>query len=204
MNVSETIEGMNKDAEYVMNITMSDYIRYCKYFDVSAPDECWDWKGYKNENGYGMFRIRRNHLSKHIRSHRIMFYLRNGYLPEDVHHSCEHPSCINPNHLEALDHAPHVGFHHRGEKSYRYGKGHLYGGTNSKLFGKKRLDLQGSKGSGSKLTDDQVREAHSLSVNGVFQKDIAQKFEVKRHTIMRLLQGKSWEYIYKEFHPDVS
>jgi hypothetical protein len=202
MSLPDTIDGMNKDAEYVMDISMNDYIRYCKYYDVGSPDECWEWKGYKNENGYGMFRIRRNHLSKHIRAHRIMFYLRNANLPEDVHHECENTACVNPNHLVALDHAPHVGMHHRGEKSYRYGKGYLYGGVNSPLFGKPRLYLQGSKGAGAKLTDDQAREVHRLRKEGKTYLEIGNVYGITKTTVMHLLKGDTWNYIYREFYPE--
>lgn len=60
------------------------------------PDECWEWKGY-TEKGYGLV----FYNGKKMWAHRLALIL-SGF--PDQHellacHSCDNPSCCNPNHL---------------------------------------------------------------------------------------------------------
>ena len=69
------------------------------YIDVKQEAEsCWNWKKSTADwRGYGQ-----THFGgKHWRSHRLIFFLTNGYLPPAVMHTCDNPSCCNPSHLIA-------------------------------------------------------------------------------------------------------
>ena len=46
---------------------------------------------------------------KHELAHRVAYAEAHGAIPEgfDVHHSCETPLCVNPEHLVALPHGEH-------------------------------------------------------------------------------------------------
>lgn len=60
---------------------------------------CWLWTGYKIR-GYGQVHFdKRKHLA-----HRLMYQLVVGPIPAgyQVDHLCRTPSCVNPNHLEAV------------------------------------------------------------------------------------------------------
>ena len=66
---------------------------------VDKTDSCWNWMGYKNK-GYGRFRLDKNL----VLSHRFAYELVKGKIPtnKQIDHLCKNPSCVNPEHLEAV------------------------------------------------------------------------------------------------------
>lgn len=66
------------------------------------PDECWDWAGSKSDTGYGRFSPRRGRA---MMAHRFSYeYFTGRSIPDGFHidHLCRNPSCVNPDHLEAV------------------------------------------------------------------------------------------------------
>lgn len=67
--------------------------------DRRGPDECWEWRGHLNGDGYGLLS---RGVGPPIRAHRVSWEMHNGRpIPTGliVRHSCDNPPCINPNHL---------------------------------------------------------------------------------------------------------
>ena len=64
---------------------------------VWPKGDCWEWRGTKAGNGYGVFHVR----GKRIPAHRYAYELAGGrFLPGEVSdHLCSHPLCVRPSHL---------------------------------------------------------------------------------------------------------
>lgn len=74
---------------------------WCK---VKKTSECWEWTGYKNSKGYGMFRLGTEHKFKHCVSHRYSYELLASKIPKGLQldHLCRVRHCVNPKHLEPV------------------------------------------------------------------------------------------------------
>ena len=69
---------------------------------VFKTNHCWLWIGSKHGKGYGHFRYK----GKVEKAHRFSYMLYNGHIEEGlcILHSCDFPSCVNPEHLRVGTH----------------------------------------------------------------------------------------------------
>ena len=69
---------------------------------VNERNGCWEWQGIKR-NGFGRLLVgsRKDKSRHYLLAHRVAWELYNGKIPEgmEVQHKCDHPDCVNPEHL---------------------------------------------------------------------------------------------------------
>ena len=82
---------------------------------VRVEGECWIFTGFLNDSGYGQIRV--GSLSDGSRrsalAHRIVYasIIGEPLAGFHLHHSCERPACVNPNHLVEVDVGTHTRLH---------------------------------------------------------------------------------------------
>lgn len=68
--------------------------------DVKGPDDCWEWAGGLQKQGYGNFHVSSPNGQPWVSwlAHRFAWTLAYGPIPEDlgVLHSCDNRPCCNP------------------------------------------------------------------------------------------------------------
>ena len=77
---------------------MTDEERFDMHTERKGSKECWPFRGYCNEQGYGRMRWR----GRLKMAPRIALELSGSPRPSRNHfalHSCDNPSCVNPSHL---------------------------------------------------------------------------------------------------------
>lgn len=72
-------------------------------FDVE-PSGCWRWTGMVDRLGYGRYRIGKSGPTRS--AHRVVWEEVVGDLTDDMEldHLCRNRTCVNPDHLEPVDH----------------------------------------------------------------------------------------------------
>lgn len=139
-------------------------------------NDCWDWKGAVNGNGYGNFRMP-EYGRMNFSAHRVAFAITHGTWPDEglvVRHKCDRPLCVNPNHLE-------TGTHQDNMKDMVIRGRHNHG-----------RDQAGEANGASKLSAVQVEKIRWLIDQSYTNTAIAKMYGVHHATISLIRRGKSW------------
>ena len=117
--------------------------RFWDKVQIKEHNECWDWKAYKTQYGYGDFKIN----GRTEKAHRVAYQSMFGVIPVGmcVLHKCDNPACCNPDHLGLGTHADNV--------ADRVQKGR---------------SANGEQNGRSKLTVSDIHEIRCLFQNNVF------------------------------------
>lgn len=84
-------------------ITAEAEARFWPKVDRGADSDCWPWKAWSNDHGYGTF----YDGTRTVRAHRFAYELLVGPIPVGltIDHLCRNTSCVNPSHLEPVTQA---------------------------------------------------------------------------------------------------
>lgn len=131
---------------------------------------CHEWIGAKDKNGYGTLRKDK----KDYKAHRYSYELNKGKIPNGllVCHTCDNPSCVNPE--------------------------HLFLGTNKDNMAdmvKKNRSAFGEKNANSKLNKHMVKLIRQRLELGISQQKIADEFCINQTNVSKIKTGKSWSNV---------
>jgi hypothetical protein len=89
-------------AKYCRNVPILE--KLIARYKTNGP--CWEWTAAKDRCGYG--RIWHNNTNQ--TAHTVAYTTFVGSIPDGRHvlHSCDNPSCINPDHLSLGTHADNM------------------------------------------------------------------------------------------------
>jgi len=182
-------------------------------FRKNQDTGCWDWTGCLNEHGYGILR----HRGAIVRGHRISHAAFVGpVLAGDlVLHSCDNPSCVNPDHLRVGTQAENMADAAERQRMERIPakvvreirrrrlSGEPYrqiaddlglskGYTRLIATGKARGDVSGPTAPvRATLSDADVREIRKDQANGARTSATAKKFNITVQHVSRLANGST-------------
>lgn len=140
--------------------------------DIKSENECWEYKEYRNECGYGVM----SYIGKSkILAHRVAYMSKKGEIPEGLRilHSCDNPPCCNPHHLSAGTQSDNVkDMHSKGRAVFNNGEKH----HKSKLKEQDVINIRNEYG---------VKDRHQLSL----------EYGVHHNTIMWIVDRKTWKHL---------
>lgn len=147
---------------------------------------CWQYEGFKNKDGYGVFQIYNPYTKprkRKYRAHRVAYAYYHGIDPGHlfVCHKCDNPACINPDHLFLGTHKDNM------EDKARKGRAAPQDG-----------ELNGN----AKLNKELVRHVVGYIQKGLSNKQISESLPVTHSQVSLIRLGKSWKPYLNELGYD--
>lgn len=180
-------------------ISSSDASRFMGH--VEKSDQCWRWLACTDQYGYGITSIR----GKSQKAHRVSYRIFKGDIPPGllVMHSCDNPSCVNPDHLSVGTYKDNTadavkkGRMASGDKNgSRIHRDRMPRGDAS--FARRHPELmpRGESNGRSRLSENSVIEIRKLYATGMYSNRLlASKYNVVHQLISRIIRREIWTHI---------
>lgn len=139
----------------------------------SGPDACWLWTASTcSAMGYGILG-KGGKGAGYIMAHRFSYQFHNGAIPDGmlVCHTCDVPLCVNPKHLVL------------GTRLYNQGD-----------MSRKGRSAKGERQGQAKLTERDVAAIRAMA-KAHTQQCIADKYDVSRSNIYKIVNLKTWSHV---------
>lgn len=151
-----------------MKLLTEEIERFGDSFIPVTESGCWIWEKGVDKDGYGNFSTKARET---IRAHRISYFIYKGEIPKGkmVLHTCDTPSCVNPNHLYIGDN-----YDNMRDRSVR-GRGVFH--TNEKH-------------PACKFSNTEIKRILLLNGLGVSRKEIQEEFGISPSHLSSVISGR--------------
>ena len=154
---------------------MIDYI-FDRIPSYLPDDECWEYQGYLNPDGYGSAHL--TWRGSNVLAHRHMYeehYCECLSSKEVVRHTCDNPACCNPHHLV---------------------KGIQADNVRDCVERGRFPDRAGTKNGRAKIDEETVANIRKIYASGMWSYGLlSQLFDIPKPTIAHLIKGYTWQCI---------
>lgn len=135
---------------------------------------CWEWQGWVNSVGYGVYDWSVNYKKYKMTAHRLSMLLAYGYIPEGkcVLHHCDNRLCMNPGHLFYGTQAENM------QDCIKKGRRNNTHHPNIRW-----------------MTDGLVRIIREKHADGMSGKELAEIFSLSQSTISEIVNRKTWAHV---------
>jgi len=145
---------------------------------VKKEDSCWIWVGGRFDDGYGSYWFN----EKNVHANRVSYLLFKGPIPTGmfVCHSCDNPTCVNPEHLWLGTQFENV--------RDKYNKGRAAVGEKCRQSHLTAQDVADMR------TEKKLNPSTPYSA-------IASRFGISKCCTMRIIKGMSWSHLNSIYEP---
>ena len=145
--------------------------RFIAKITKREPTECWEWAAYCNKDGYGVIGVGGK---KTALAHRIMWEIHHDEaIPKGmiVMHSCDNPSCCNPNHLKLATRRENM------EDMARKGRAPW-------------RNVKSSNNPNAKVTEEQRQEIRRIyAADSVSQASLGERYGLSQTAVSKIVRG---------------
>lgn len=148
-------------------------VSYRRNADLGIDLNCHECTSHKfDESGYP-----RCNVGGFKRVHRLVYFQKTGERPDEVMHTCDNPSCINPDHLVGGTHSENM--------------------QDMKVKGRRKMKCTGEKHGSAKISESEARDIFSLKDSGRSYADIGREYSISDVQASNIINKRSWRCLHE-------